>query len=559
MRTISADQFQQRYGTGGFGAPQEQPQNYGDQVKSEFKAGMDQFVSGVKAPQTAKNPLDLVEGGLQGALGLGRAAFSPITPAAAPVVSPVFKAADTIAHKIGDQVQNNPTLQKFAMSPVGEGVARGAKDIIDAGQLMAMESGAKGGKSAGGVAADTARSAPEAISSRVAPAAAYTKGIVKDIGGTAQGYINHQVSKALDLTPGDLSNLESSTGNSVGKWMADNNLIGANKTATQRMIDTFYEKNYNDVRAEIAKVKTVYKPSQVPRYTDALLQIQKKVEGVPGLEQTAADIDNLLAKKEGITLSDVQKVKELMDEHFNLYKVTGDVGESVAKQGLSNLRGELKSFIEKQVEKNTGADIKIMNNNVQTARGISDAITKRDPKGLTRSNINRGDIALAFFGFNFPLVGIPAFFLKKAYETPTVRLRIARAVDKWSDARKAAAQAEMQQGIVPQDLKDAAAGKEPQPEAAAKPESLLSFAKNNMGDERGFIKVPGAGGEEAVLKALYNYDATPATVKGMSATKGGNPQADFRLSQLQEKLSKQALSKAEIKEAETLLKKRGAL
>ena len=49
--------------------------------------------------------------------------------------------------------------------------------------------------------------------------------------------------------------------------------------------------------------------------------------------------------------------------------MTGEVGQGVAKEGLANVRKELKDFIESQVAKETGADIRIMNNNVATAKG----------------------------------------------------------------------------------------------------------------------------------------------------------------------------------------------
>lgn len=572
MKTLSAQEFEQQYGSG-FGT---QPQQQGgalsqawDATKNSAKGAFDYQQEGFKGLFTnpdlnAQNVRDANTGGgpiagLAEAAGqVGKTVFNKAASAgrvlggsvgmvAAPLMAATSAIGTPIGNKLGGMVPDKQAMQF-------EDTLRAHPEILEYADNALALSNLAGGKAADtvgskvtGLASD-AKSAVgskvDAVTSKVAPGTKVAKDIVQDIRPTSQSYINHQVSKALDLTPGDLSNIQGATGNSVGKWMADNNLIGTNKPTTQALINDFYKTNYAAVRSEIAKVKTSYKPSQVPRYTDALLQLQKKVEGTPGLEKTAVQIDNLLTKKGGITLSDIQVVKELMDEHYSLYKVTGDVSEGVAKQGLANLRSDLKSFIEKQVKAETGADIKAMNNNVQTARSLDDAITTRDPKGLTRSNLNRGDIPLMAFAYFNPVVGIPAFFLKKVYETPAMRLRIARAFDKWSDKKKAAMKAEMLQGTVPQELKDAAAGK--------------TETRLNTTGQRGFVKNPfSSPGEEEILRALNNYDAVPPTVNGKPLI--GNPNADFRLSQLQEKLARKALSAAEIKEAATLLKKKGAI
>lgn len=309
-------------------------------------------------------------------------------------------------------------------------------------------------------AAATARAtgaATHAVATRAKSAASRvgsgTATVVKDIVPSRQGMINHQVSRALDLTPGDLNNIARSTGNEVAPWLSELNLIGKNKAHTQQLVDEFYQTNYKTVRDEIGKVTRTYAPYQIPRYTDALTQIQQKVRGVPGLEKIAAEVDNLLHKPD-IRLAEVQHVKELMDNHFNLYKVTGDVGEGVAKEGLDNIRRDLKQFIEAEVKANTGADIAKLNNNVATARSISDAVTTRSSRGLTRSNLKLGDLGVFGIGsaYGTPLFGLALLFGKKLLESPTIRLRIARYLDKQSDARKVKLQEELAAGRVPQEL-----------------------------------------------------------------------------------------------------------
>jgi hypothetical protein len=364
-----------------------------------------------------------------------------------------------------DKLANTKFFQEAAAGLPENGTLENVLGAASAGSEIASDIlGADVGVGGAAKVGTAAKNATEAAATTVkdaATAASKTanrvmengKHVVSDLVPSRQGFINEQVSKALDLTPGDLSTIAKSTGNDVGTWLSDKNLIGKNKAQTQKLVDDYFSSNYKIVRDEIGKVDRVYKPNQVPRFTDALKQIQAKVTGVPGLEQTAADVDNLLHKS-SLSLNDVQAVKELLDEHFSLYTKGGDVAENVTKQGLDNIRTELKQFIETQVKDETGADIGGLNNNVATAKTISNAITARAPRGLKRSNLRPGDFGTFWFGSTFasPLVGAALVFAKKVIESPSVRLRMARYLDEVSDAQKARMKSELEKGSVPGEL-----------------------------------------------------------------------------------------------------------
>lgn len=325
-----------------------------------------------------------------------------------------------------------------------------------AGEIAGNIAGAKGTSQTLRVGTDLARNVAGQGLSQAKNIASKGAGIVKDITPTSQRVINDQITKALDLTQGDLNNIYQSTGNELGVWISKHNLIGDNKDLTQKNIKDFTDQNYKAVRQEIDKVTDTYKPYQVPRYVDALKQILSKVQGVAGLEKISVEVQNLL-KKQDIKLADVQRVKELMDDHFNLYKVTGEVGEGRAKEGLANIRKDIQTFIEDQVKNKTGADIKGMNNNVQTGYNILDAIDNRMQRGLTRSNIKLGDwgtfvATTGITGGNF-LAGLAVVLGKKALETPAARLRIAKWFDSQSDKRKQRILNQVQEGKIPEELK----------------------------------------------------------------------------------------------------------
>lgn len=459
MQTITAEEFNKKYGTGAsssFQAPIDNKVDIFDQIKQAFQGGVNKIGQGVEEA----NPLG--QGGVGGLItGVGKIAggateaiTSPLAPA---LNATVGKGINFIGNKVGDI----PAVQKFAQSPAGETTSKIAGTVSDYSNAAALIAGGpKGIKNIAETPAKIVNSV-DSISTPKLPdfsgATSNIKSAVKDVAGTLQNRIDHNIATALDLTPGDLSKIEASTGNQVGKWLSDNNLIGTNKATTQAAIDEFYKQNYEAVRSEIGKVTQVYKPSQVPRLTDALKAIQTQLGGALGLEKDVATIDNLLNKKT-LVLKDVQKVKEMLDDHFNLYKATGDVADNVTKQGLANVRSDLKGFIEGQVKKYTNADIKQLNNNVSTARSLSDAITTRDPRGLTRSMLSQRDImmgmGLTYFGS--PLFGLAYVLVKKVATSPSIRLRLARFLDQLSDTQKMKISTELSQGKVPPDIKNIA-------------------------------------------------------------------------------------------------------
>lgn len=280
-----------------------------------------------------------------------------------------------------------------------------------------------------------------------------TEHVIKDVVPSLDKIANEEVTKALQLTAGDVKNIEASTGNVVGRFMADKNLIGNNLSETQKLVKDYFKINYDTVRTEISKVKDIYTQSQVPRFTQALTELKNQVSGVAGQELKLKEIDNLLKKKQ-VSLNDVQRVKELVDNTYNLYSVMGDVKEGVAKQGFANMRSEMKKFIESKVKKITGTDISQLNNNVSTSKAIMDAAELRSTSGLTKSNFKIGDLGIFGIGsFVNPLFGAALLFAKKVIESPSMRFRIAKFVDGISDARKLKLQQDLSKGVVPEELK----------------------------------------------------------------------------------------------------------
>ncbi len=102
----------------------------------------------------------------------------------------------------------------------------------------------------------------------------------------------------------------------------------------------------------------------------------------------------------------------------------------------------------------TGADIQTLNNNVQTARSLEDAINVRSTRGLTRANITPTDAVLFMTGtaVGTPLTGFLAVFIKKLINSPTLQLRFAKWLDGLTDAQRIKAQGEIRAGKIPPEI-----------------------------------------------------------------------------------------------------------
>ncbi len=103
--------------------------------------------------------------------------------------------------------------------------------------------------------------------------------------------------------------------------------------------------------------------------------------------ESLGEIKDLLKKfdKNGLTLSEIQKVKRISDDFLDIYKESGDAKAVVRFKNLDKARKRVRSFIENEAN-NQGFD-KIFELNQQTslAKNLEDLISKRIIAGKTKS------------------------------------------------------------------------------------------------------------------------------------------------------------------------------
>lgn len=255
--------------------------------------------------------------------------------------------------------------------------------------------------------------------------------VVQDIIPTGTEMQRNQVTKALDLTQGDLVTIGKKTGNDVTEFIVAKGLIKDSPEAVAQSLNDL-RKSTKELKAnEIAQVKNVYTPEQVPSVIKGLNTILEDVDTVAGLENVAGDIKNLLNKKQ-FTLEDIQNAQYLLDENSSIYSKIGDTKSGTKARGLDNIRKDIRSFIETEVDTatNGNTNIRQLNNDIQTSYAIEDAINTRATRGLTRQKISLSDSVVLFGGgatFS-PVVGIGLYLGKKVIESPTFRLAFTKAL-----------------------------------------------------------------------------------------------------------------------------------
>jgi len=117
------------------------PATIGDKIQTAFSAGIDKTKQGFQEQQQAKNPLELIEGGIKSAAGVVEAASSPL----APIIEPTLgKGVEFVADKISDI----PAVQDFATSKAGEVTERVVEDIANVNTVASLF---LGGRSAKGI------------------------------------------------------------------------------------------------------------------------------------------------------------------------------------------------------------------------------------------------------------------------------------------------------------------------------------------------------------------------------------------------------------------------
>ena len=169
----------------------------------------------------------------------------------------------------------------------------------------------------------------------------------------------------------------------VWKWMIERGM----KWSKEEIISKL-EQHSKDSKWMVDKILASSKSThETPVAKKALEKILDDVKSVPWLEAKAQNIENLLSKN-SYTLSELNQIKRELDDTYNMYTKAWGETAWLKSEWLRNIRKELKTFIEKQSTTEWLWNIKMLNNETQIAKELSDAITRKESADVAREMLS---------------------------------------------------------------------------------------------------------------------------------------------------------------------------
>lgn len=177
------------------------------------------------------------------------------------------------------------------------------------------------------------------------------------------------VSNTLKETGDDVDN--------VAGWMQER-WVAWTKNQIISKLDDEATKTFKAVRTAIEQADWISGPIKDKSVDGALRELIKVTKGVNSPEKQAVykELQKMLlkSKKSGLSLKEIQKVKESMDDILDLYTVAGDVKAWVQKSDLSQLRSNIRKLLETNVKKTIGTDIGVLNRDTAVAKQLAKSI-----------------------------------------------------------------------------------------------------------------------------------------------------------------------------------------
>lgn len=108
------------------------------------------------------------------------------------------------------------------------------------------------------------------------------------------------------------------------------------------------------------------------------------------MEPVLAKIDDLAKRNEtvGLTLSELNQVKREMDRNLSMFTLAGDVKAGNVKQGLANIRSDLRKFIETKASDAGIPNVRAMNNETAVSHKLAEAIGKKEDADAIRQLVS---------------------------------------------------------------------------------------------------------------------------------------------------------------------------
>ena len=173
--------------------------------------------------------------------------------------------------------------------------------------------------------------------------------------------------------------LAQSKADDVWTWMIERGMKWDKNTVINQLDD--YAKKAKSLKTELlATSDNLY---DAPAAKKALENLYDSIDDIPWLEEDAWKIGKLL-KKSKYTLSELDNIKSMMDDAYNLYTTAWTETAWLKAKWLRNIRKELRKFIEDKATEEWLWNVKMINNEISVAKWLQDWISKKDSADAAR-------------------------------------------------------------------------------------------------------------------------------------------------------------------------------
>ena len=242
------------------------------------------------------------------------------------------------------------------------------------------------------------------------------------------------VNTAMTATPTQVARLSKMAKKDIGEWVAERGIAGS----LPKMADDLWEmhkQSRDAVNRSLASIPERVKPPMAQALIDRLRKLTKKADSKKSrkIRDLVETYDEALAT-EGLTLSEANNIKRIVDKHFNQYDPTGSHKKAWASNDMANLRDELQVFIEDAASSRGITNIRELNNQSQVARGTSTALRQSAQRASKNRILSLTDWIWGgqLFRIN-PAAAAAGVTAKKVMESPAILTQTAKALRKLSD------------------------------------------------------------------------------------------------------------------------------
>ena len=222
----------------------------------------------------------------------------------------------------------------------------------------------------------------------------------------------HGVSGTLEDMQKQLTNINGATKNIVDDLLASTKGIYKSRSADKFLVELrkVFGKEGVDVVTGADELKILDKSGKPIIKEIPYKQKEQLFIPMENMSQSFMDdvkeIQGFLQKNrtEGLTLTELNKVKRVGDQVFDIFDKAGDVKSQTKAQNLGNLRVEIKEFIEKAANKEGIPDIRDLNKQTQASGLINKEIGKIIDVTDTRSAM--GDQLIFLMGLTGTAAGL---------------------------------------------------------------------------------------------------------------------------------------------------------